>query len=93
MTRKLELSPYDKTFSYRGTSVGTFNYSKNPFTDLWTFDLRFNGEVVKGVPITGGSNVVKGNGTPFDGIVFSDPNSTNGDIEVVSRTEMLILEK
>lgn len=90
---KVQLQPYDSTFTYKGQNIQIKNVSKNPFTNLWSFDLYWKGGSILGVPITTGTSVIKGNGTPFSKLVFFDSVSSNGDITVPANVIMYILDE
>lgn len=90
---KIQLQPYDSTFTYKGQTIRIKNVNQNPFTGLWTFDLYWKDGNILGVPISTGTSVIKGNGTPFNKLVFLDSVSSNGDITVPANTLMYILEE
>lgn len=90
---KYKLEPKDCTITYKGKGIDFRNLTKNPFTGVWTFDLHYPDGVLLGVPISAGTNVIKGNGTPFYMVVFLDEDSLDGDITSPKSTNLYIVEE
>lgn len=90
---RYELQPKESTIVYDGKNITLKNFTKNPFTEVWTFDLYYPDGSLLGVPITTGTSVIKGNGTPFHKLVFLDTLSANGDLVSPSEAYMYILEE
>ena len=88
----VKLQPRDSTFTYKGTSIQVRNFVKNKFTGTWSFDLYYPNGFLLGVPISAGTNVVKGNGTPFRKFVFVDNISPTGDITYPANTTLYVME-
>lgn len=86
------LQPRDCTFTYEGQTIKVRNFVKNKFTGTWSFDLYYPTGHLLGVPITTGTNVVKGNGTPFYKFVFVDNISLDGDVTFPSNTTLYVME-
>ena len=91
--KEIPLTPTDSTFTYSGRKITMSNIKQNPYTNTWTFDLSWGTSKVVGIPITGGTNVVKGNGTPFVGLIFLDYSQTTGEVVNLDETHMFILEE
>lgn len=88
----ITLQPRDCSFAYQGTNIEVKNFVKNKFTGTWSFDLYYPDGFLLGVPITTGTNVVKGNGTPFGKFVFIDNISPEGDITYPANANLYVLE-
>lgn len=86
------LQPRDCTFTFEGTSITVRNFVKNKFTGTWSFDLYYPNGYLLGVPISTGTNVVKGNGTPFKKFVFVDNLALDGDVTYPANASLYILE-
>lgn len=93
IVHEVPLGPDDVTFEYLGLPCSMSNFELNYFTKTWTFDLGWEDRVIRGVPISGGTNLVKGNGTPFYKLFFIDSTQTNGEIVSLPDTKMYILEE
>lgn len=91
--KKINLQPYDSSFTYRGKTYFVKNIQQNVFTGLWSFDLHWKEGSILGLGITSGTSIIKGNGTPFNKLVFLDSVSENGDITNPSNTTLYILEE
>ncbi len=91
--RTFQLQPKDSSFSYQGETIEMKNFQKNTFSGSWTFDLYYSGGFNLGVPVSTGTNVLKGNGTPFFKFVFIDEVSVNGDLTLPSNAKLFILEE
>ncbi len=89
----LKLQPRDSMFSYKGNSIELKNFQRNSFTGVWTFDLYYPDGSLMGVPVSTGTNVLKGNGTPFFKFIFLDDVSNNGDVTSPSNTKLYLLEE
>jgi len=90
--KTLTLQPEGCSFTYKGARYTLSNFSQNIFTNTWSFDLQWKDGLIRGVPITTGTSVIKGNGTPFPKLIFLDFKSKDGDVTVPANVKMLILE-
>lgn len=87
-----QLQPKDSTLNYKGKQIRLINFTKNLFTGTWTFDLHYPNGSLLGVPISAGTSIIKGNGTPFYKLIFLD-NGATGDIKYPANSRMYILEE
>lgn len=90
---KLKLSPSNTRFTYQGKNIELKNFARNKFTGIWTFDAYWHGGCLHGVPISTGTNVVKGNGLPIFSFVFLDSVSQNGDLTVPDNATLYIWDE
>lgn len=90
---KIEVINSDISFTYNGDRISFSAPKKNAYTGLYTFDITWSEGSVLGVPVTSGTNVVKGNGTPFYKLVFIDDASTDGSITDIATTSAYVLEE
>jgi len=88
--KQVPLDPDDKTFSFKNTECSMTTMARNKYTGLWTFDLITGSNIIRGVPIVGGVNVVKGKGAVCDRMFFIDPTDTTGDIKTLYDTKLYI---
>lgn len=91
--KTLTLQPKDSVFQYQGKSIHLKNFHKNLYTGTWSFDLYYPDGHLLGVPITTGTNVLKGNGTPFFKFVFMDTTTTDGDASLPANIKLYLLEE
>lgn len=91
--KSLKLTPNDSSFTHQGVKYEITNITQNMFTELWSFDLSWSSGKVCGVPITTGTSIIRGNGTPLHMAVFFDEVSQNGDVTYPNNTTLYILDK
>lgn len=91
--KEIPLNRSDTSFSYQGIEYTLSSMRENPYTGTWTFNLSWRDNKIYGVPVTGGTNIVKGNGTPFLQLIFIDYTRTDGDVVDLDNTRFYIIEE
>lgn len=90
---EIKLQPKDCMYNYFGQTLEFRNFTQNRFTGLWTFDFYYPDGHLLGVPISTGTSIIKGNGTPIYKMVFLDLVSQDGDVTVPANTRLYLLEE